>query len=625
MTTVTTEPRPRANLFVRIARVLWRGVDTLRKVLHLVLLLVIFGVLLATMNGASPILPSSTALLVRPVGYLVEQFEGDPFEQARLELFGGDSPPQTVVQDIVDALAFARDDRRVKLVHLELSGLAGGGLSKLQRIADAMADFRASGKRIVASADFMSQAGYYLAAHADEAYLHPEGILMLQGFGSYRTYYKDAIDKLRIDWNVFRVGTHKTFIEPYTRMDMSDEAREDLSRLTDQLWSMYVTDVREARGLDEQSLVDFTDGLVDSVTATGGDIAAAAFDAGLVDGLRTRRQIRDELIEAVGSDSEFPDAPVTTAMYDYLAQMRLLHPVDLRDHNVAVVVASGDITFGSPSPGTIGADSTSELLRRALNDDSVAAVVLRIDSPGGSTFASDVIGNEVLALQAAGKPVVASMSSVAASGGYWIATSADAIYARASTITGSIGIFGMFQTFQRSIEALGINVDGVGSTVWAGEFRPDREMSEQAKALFQLIVNDGYDDFVSRVARYRDMDEDAVDAIGQGRVWTGADALANGLVDELGDLDDAIDAAATLAGLEEGAYGVRTIRRELSPTEQLLLDLMSIGRSAGFTFGKPAAPSRLERVAARLEGALEPLFRFDDPKGIYSHCLCDIR
>jgi len=625
MTIESTSQARKVNPLVRIAHALWLGVDTLRKVLHLVVLLVIFGVLLAAINGTSPILPATTALQVRPIGFLVEQFEGDPFEQARLELFGGDAPPQTVVQDVVDALAFARDDRRVEVVHLELSGLAGGGLSKLQRIADAMAEFRESGKRIVASADFMSQAGYYLAAHADEAYLHPEGIVLLQGYGSYRTYYKDAIDTLRIDWNVFRVGTHKTFIEPYTRMDMSDEAREDLTRLTEQLWSMYVADVRAARGLDERSMIDFTDGLVESVAATGGDIAAAAFDAGLVDGLRTRREVRDALIDVVGSDSEFPDAPVMTAMYDYLAQMRLLNPVDLKDRNVAVVVASGDITFGAPSPGAIGADSTGELLRRALNDDSVAAVVLRIDSPGGSTFASDVIGNEVLALQAAGKPVVASMSSVTASGGYWIASSADAIYARPSTITGSIGIFGMFQTFQRSIEALGINVDGVGSTAWAGEFRPDREMSEQAKALFQLMVNDGYDDFVSRVARYRGMDEDDVDAIGQGRVWTGTDALANGLIDELGDLDDAVSAAAELAGLAEGDYGVRTIRRELSPTEQLLLDLMSVGRSAGLDFGKPASPTRLEQVAGRLEAELEPLFRFDDPKGIYSHCLCEFR
>jgi protease-4 len=621
---LTPEPE-RPNRFLRLLRTLWHGVDAVRRLLHLVLLLVIFGLIIAAMNSAAPLLPPVAALEIRPTGYLVEQFEGDPFEQARVELAGGDTAPQTVVQDIVDALVQARDDDRIRIVHLELSGLLGGGLSKLQRVAAAMSEFRQSGKLIVASADFLTQAGYFLAAHADEAYLHPEGLLLLEGYGSYRTYYKDAIDKLRIDWNVFRVGTHKAFVEPYTRMDMSAEAREDLARLTGQLWAMYQADVVAARGLEKGTVADFAENFLDHVGAAGGDVAQAAVDAGLLDGLRTHGEIRDQLIDVVGADDETPDAPVTATLYDYVAQVRLLQPLDLRDRNVAVVIASGDITVGSPSPGTIGSDSTSELLREALTDESVAAVVLRIDSPGGSTFASDVIADAVLGLQEAGKPVVASMGSIAASGGYWIASSADAIYASPSTVTGSIGIFGMFPTFQRSLAALGLNVDGIGSTVWTEAFRPDREMSPEARELFQLIVNDGYDDFLARVATYRNMEKDAVDSIGQGRVWTGADAVENGLVDALGDLDDAVAAAAALAGLAEGDYGVRTIRRELTPTEQLLIDLMSFGRAMGFD-PEPlqARPSALQKLADRVESALAPLLRFDDPRGIYSHCLCDV-
>ncbi len=622
---VTNTPK-RPGVLARLFRGLWHGADVVRKVLHLTLLLVVFAGILLALNGASPILPAVAVLEIQPNGYLVEEFEGDPFEQARVELAGGETSPQTVVQDIVDVLDHARDDDRIRIVHLELSGLAGGGLSKLQRIASAMAHFQASGKRIVATADFLTQAGYYLAAHADEAYLHPEGLMLLQGYGSYRTYYKDAIDKLRIDWNVFRVGTHKAFVEPYTRMDMSDEAREDLSRLSSQLWDMYQADIVAARSLDSGVIEDFTANFIDHVAAADGDMAMAAVENGLLDGVRTRQQIRELFIEVVGEDDEFPDQHVAAGLYDYLAQMRILQPLTLADRNVAVVIASGDITFGSTAPGTIGADSTSELLRQALNDDAVAAVVLRIDSPGGSTFASDVISNSVLALQAAGKPVVASMGSVAASGGYWIAASADEIYASPSTITGSIGIFGMFQTFQRSIDALGLNVDGIGSTIWDGEFRPDREMSDHARALFQMIVDDGYEDFIARVAAYRGMESDAVDAIGQGQVWTGREALDNGLVDALGDLDDAIVAAAELAGLEEDDYSVQTIRQELTPTEQFLIDLMSMGKSAGFDLGTLAPrPSRLEAVASSLEAAIEPLFRFDDPKGIYSHCFCDIR
>ncbi|MDX1516271.1 MAG: signal peptide peptidase SppA [Woeseiaceae bacterium] len=612
------------NLFLRVLASVWQALDSVRKVLHLLLLLAVFIVFIGAVSGSAPVLPEQAVLELRPAGFLVEEFQGDPFDRALQEVIG-DAPPQTVVQDIVDALEFARDDDRIVGVHLELSGLAGGGLSKLQRIATALQDFRESGKPIIASADFYTQSAYYVAAHADETYLNPEGLMLLQGYGNYRTYYRDAIDKLRIDWNIFRVGTHKSYVEPYTRMSMSDEAREDIVRLTDQLWSMYEADVVAARGLEDDALDRFTAQMVDIVAASGGDIASAVLEFGLVDELKTRRAVRDRLIEIAGADPERPDAHNAAGLRDYLAQMRLLKGDAVRDDNVAVVIAAGEITFGSPAPGSIGADSTSELLRRALNDEAVAAVVLRVDSPGGSAFAADVIANEIAALQAAGKPVVASMSSAAASGGYWIAAGADRIFARPSTITGSIGIFGMFPTYQRSIDALGLAVDGAGSTRWSGEFRPDRQMSEHAKELFQLIINDGYDDFVSRVATHRNMDRSAVDAIGQGRVWTGADAVGNGLVDELGGLEDAIAAAADLAGLEPGDYGTKRIQTELSPTEQLIIDLMTVAKLAGV---EPAdlrpAPGRLETLAARLERLMQPMLAFDDPKGVYAHCLCAV-
>ncbi|MDH3748341.1 MAG: signal peptide peptidase SppA [Gammaproteobacteria bacterium] len=610
------------NMFMRLIASIWHGVNGIRKILHLILLVFIFLVFFGALSGTAPVLPRQAALEIQLVGSLVEEYEGDPYDRAIQDLFG-DVPPQTVVQDVIDALEYASNDKRILAVHLDLSGLAGGGLSKLQRIAAAIGEFQTSGKPVIASGDFFSQGGYYVAAHADETYLHPEGALLLQGYGSFRTYYKEAIDKLRIDWNIFRVGTHKSFVEPYTRMTMSDEAREDVMRLTDQLWDMYRSDVVSARGLDEGTIDRFSNDLLALVEFADGDIAVAALNEGLVDGLRTRKEIRQQLIDIVGEDKEFADEHESTDMRDYLAQMRLLKGDKSRDQNVAVVVASGEITFGSPSPGSIGADSTSRLLRRALNDESVAAVVLRVDSPGGSVFASDVIANEVAALQAAGKPVVASMSSTAASGGYWIAAGADRIFASPSTITGSIGIFGMFPTYQRSIGALGIAVDGVGSTLWAGEFRPDRPMSERAKQLFQMLINEGYDDFISRVAINRGMDEAEVDAIGQGRVWTGVDAIDNGLVDELGSLDDAIATAAELADLADAEYGKKTIQTELSPTEQLIIDLLSVAKSAGVDpsdFSRP--PSRLQQLAAKLETAIAPLTRFDDPKGVYAHCLC---
>jgi len=611
------------NIVVRTLSWLWRGVDGFRKLLHLAFMLLVLVLFMSVlMQSTPPIIAERSALEIRPMGYLVEQHEGDPFDRAKMELFG-DQPPQTVVQDIVDALEYAKSDDRIEIVYFELSSLYGGGLSKLQRIADAISDFRDSGKLVIASGDFYSQGGYYIAAHADEVYMHPEGILILQGYGSFRNYMKDAIDFLKIDWNVFRVGSYKSFVEPYTRMDMSDESREAMTDLTDQLWEMYRADVVNARGLEDGAISAFTDNLIANVNAAGGDIAGAALDHGLVDDLVTRQQLRERLKQLVGEDAHRKGEYNATDMSDYLAERQMFDSIAVQADNVAVIVASGEITFGSHAPGTIGSDSTSGLLRRALNDKSVKAVVLRVDSPGGSAFASEIIANEIAALQAAGKPVVASMSSAAASGGYWIAVGADRIFASPATITGSIGIFGMLPTFQRSLETLGVGVDGVGSTIWAGEFRPDREMSEHAKQLFQLIIDDGYDDFISRVAEYRKMDKDEVDQIAQGRVWTGVDALHNGLIDELGSLNEAVQAAAELAGLSEGDYGTKWIEIELTPTEQLIVNLLGSARSVGLdpaVFGR--SPGVLEQLAVRVERILAPMLRFDDPKGVYAHCLC---
>ncbi len=614
------EKRP--NSFIRVLSVIWRGADGVRKVLHLTLMLIIFFVFMGAMSAGTQILPSRAALDVAPAGFLVEQYEGSAVDRAQQRLTG-DLPLQTRVQDVVDALEYAQSDSRIDAVHLDLSGLAGGGLSKLQRIADAMIDFRSSGKLIIASGDFYSQAGYYLAAHADEVYLHPEGLVYLPGYGSFRTYYKDAIDFLRIDWNIFRVGTHKTFVEPYTRMDMSPEARESIDNLTAQLWDMYQTDVVYARELDEGAIDAYANGLVEHVTEAGGDLATAALESNLVDKLLTRIELRERLIELVGESDEREDDYAYTGMYEYLNQMRLMNGGDVRERNVAVIVAAGDITFGSQAPGTIGAESTSDLLRRARNDDSVAAVVLRVDSPGGSAFASEIIAHEVEELRRAGKPVVVSMSSVAASGGYWISAGADKIIASPATITGSIGIFAMVPTYQRSLDALGISVDGTGTTIWSGELRADREMSPHARELFQILIEDGYQDFITRVARERGMELEEVDTIGQGRVWTGVDALENGLVDELGSLDDAIRVAGDLANLSPGTYGTKYIEIELSAMEQFLVDLFEVSSNFGISGESVRArPSRLEQMAERFEDFLDPLTRFDDPKGVYAHCMC---
>jgi protease-4 len=606
----------------KVFSMLWSGVDGLRKILHLLLLLFIFSVILSALSSSTPNVPSSAALVIRPAGSLVEQLAGDPFDRALAKLLG-QVETQTLVQDIVDGLGYAKDDERITSVVLDLSGMPGGGLSKLKTIGDAIDDFRSTGKKVIATADYYAQGGYYLASRADEVYLHPDGALLIYGFGIYQNYYKDAIDALKIDWNVFRVGTYKSAVEPFLRNDMSEDDRQALAAVIDQLWALYKNDIEQARQLEPGTIDGILGNLLANMESVDGDFATLALESKLVDGLLTRDELQDRIVEIAGTDGD-ENAYPSTELGDYVQQMRLLKGSTEGNQNVAIIVAAGEILNGSQPPGTVGGDSTARLLRTAKEDDAVKAVVLRVDSPGGSTFASAVIQQEVAAIQAAGKPVVVSMSSIAASGGYWVAMSADAIYASPYTITGSIGIFGMFPTFQRSFGALGISTDGFGTTPWAGQLRPDRELSEDVKKLFQLSINNGYDQFISSVAEGRKLEKEYVDSIAQGRIWTANDAVENGLVDELGELEDAVTAAAALAGLEAGDYGFKYFEEELDPGEQLMLDLMSTAKSWGLdpgSFGK-TRPS-LDRVADAMEDILSPLARFNDPMGVYSHCFCD--
>jgi protease-4 len=601
---------------------IWTGVDGVRKVLHLLLLLFIFSIVLGALSASAPKLPAQAALVIRPAGDLVEQLTGDPFDRALDELLG-DAEPQTLVQDVVDGLRLAKDDDRIKAVVLDLEGLSGGGLSKLQRIGAAIDDFRGSGKPVIAMADTYVQSSYYLASRADEVYMHPEGFLMLRGYGIYQNYFKDAIDKLKIDWNVFKVGTHKSAVEPFTRNDMSDEDRSSMTALLAQFWAHYRDDVEDARNMEANALDDLIANYVEHVRAAGGSTALAAFEAGLVDELLTHEEVRDRVAEYSGSDPDNADWYNAAELGDYLSEMRIVRGEPSRGENIAVVVASGEILDGTQPPGTIGGDSTAEVLRRARADESVKAVVLRVDSPGGSAFASEVIRNEVEALQEAGIPVVASMSSVAASGGYWISMAADRIYASPSTITGSIGIFGMFPTFQRSLDSLGISTDGVGTSKWAGELRFDRPMSDDAQQLVQAMIEQGYEDFISKVAMHRKMDEAAVDRVAQGQVWTGTDALDHGLIDALGGLEDAIATAAELAALEPDTYGLKYYEKELTPVEQFTLQFLSVAAGVGLDVKTLASRrSPVDQMARVVTTALSPMLRFNDPKGMYAHCFC---
>ncbi|MDH3588339.1 MAG: signal peptide peptidase SppA [Gammaproteobacteria bacterium] len=604
------------NIFTRLIRGIWRGLDIFRRSIHLLLMLLVFAAIVAAMSQRTPPVPRSAALVLSPAGQIVEQLYGDPIEQA-FEEFSGQERPQTSIRELTDALRAAREDDRVKAIFLQLDNIVSADLSKLQVLGKEIEAFRETGRKVIAYGDFYLQAPYYLAAHADEVYMHPSGAVFLDGYGRFRRYYRSAIEKLKIDWHVFRVGEFKSFVEPYLRDDMSDEDRASSRTWLSELWDQYQADVARVRGLESHEVGNYATSLVASLESHSGDLARVALDAGLVDELRTRDQVRTRLMELVGED-EKTHSFKQIGFDQYVASTR---KPDSGANKVGIVVASGEILDGDQPPGVVGGDTLARLLRKARHDDSIKAVVLRIDSPGGSKFASEIIQREVQLLREAGKPVVASMGGVAASGGYYIAMDADEIWAAPTTITGSIGIGAYFPTFTRTLDVLGVHVDGVGTTPWSGQFRPDRELSDDAAQLLQLSIEDGYRDFIEGVARGRSLTIAEVNEIARGRVWIGATAKELGLVDNLGGLQGAIESAASHAGLGDD-YGVRYIEKELSFRENVALSLVSPVRSV---LGVEWRPKGLNRIVSQITDELNRLTRLNDPQHLYYHCLCDIR
>jgi protease-4 len=448
-------------------------------------------------------------------------------------------------------------------------------------------------------------------------------VVFLDGYGYYRTYYKDAIDKLLVDWNVFKVGEYKSYAEPFLRNDMSPEdERASLVWLED-LWASYQEDVTGARELAPGALAGYVTGLVPRLRERHGDMARLAFDSGLVDGVWHYDEVRTRLIELVGEDTELGSFN-QVAHADYLKAVRTREAVTPGDgEQVGVIVAAGTILEGDQPPGTIGSDSLVELIREARDDEAIKAVVLRIDSGGGSVFASEVIRRELEILRGAGKPVIASMSSVAASGGYWIAMPADEILADDTTLTGSIGIVAMFPTVQRSLDKIGINVDGIGTTPLSGQFRLDRELNEAARDILTLSIENGYREFITKVAEARGKPVEDVDEIAGGRVWSGEDALELGLVDRLGDVGDAVVSAAELAGLDDD-YAVRYIEPELGIGELIAVKLAGTARAALGTGPLARRPGAVTRALDSLLDNVAMLERLNDPRNVYSLCFCTI-
>jgi protease-4 len=598
----------------------WRILDGIRRVLHLILLLLVFGFILAALHTSIPIVPRSAALVIAPQGELVEQLASDPVRRALGQASGGPAP-ETLLRDVTDAIAAGKSDPRIKLIVLDLSELDSSGLSKLQEIAAALREFRAAGKRVVTAADSLDQTQYYLAAQSGELYLDPMGMVYLDGFSYYRMFLKDAIDKLGVDVNVFRAGTFKSFTDQFSRSDMAPSERDESSAWLEALWGAYQQDVTRARSLPPGALKEFIADQPAALVAVNGDAAKLALQRGLVTALKSRRQMAEELKVLVGED-EGSHSFNSISMNQYLASVRSKRVLKSRsDSKVGIVVASGEILDGHQPPGTIGGESTADLLREARYDKAVKSVVLRVDSPGGSMFASEQILREVQSLRKAGKPVVVSMSSYAASGGYYISAAANQIFASPTTLTGSIGVFSIVPTFQHTLEKLGVKVDGLGTTALAGNMRQDRALSPATRQILQNSVDHAYAEFLRRVGDGRKKPVEDVDKIAQGRVWAGIDAQRIGLIDHLGGLKDATDAAAKLAELGSD-YDVDYIEPELNLREQLLMQLRSETLHVAQLAGIVPPRSDMQRILDPLLEQARTIARLNDPRGLYAYCWC---
>jgi len=600
-------------------RWLWKvfstGVFLLSNLIFLTFVLLLFFLL----YQPRVVVPEGAALVIAPEGDLVEEKTAiAPLSRLINGYAGLAIPKETLLQDILDAINAAADDRRIKILVLSLANLEYSGLDQLQAIGRTIESFKKSGKKVIAIDDDYNQGQYYLASFADEVLLNPMGGVHLRGFGVFRLYLKELIDKLAINFHVFKVGTFKSAVEPLTRSSMSDEDREANQLWLANLWSLFCADIARNRQIDQGAVNDFINNMPEHLRQAEGSTGKMALAARLVDGLKTRPQVRDYLINLVGEGEE-KDTFRQIHFADYLTTVPTsFTDTDDNKDRIGLIVAQGDIVFGEKDmPRQISADHLGKLIRQAREDDTVKGLVLRIDSGGGSAFASEQIRQELLLLQKEGKTLVVSMGALAASGAYWIAAGADRIFASPFTLTGSIGIFGVMPTFEQALNKVGIASDGTGTTKMAGAENPTLPLAPELEQSIQLSVEEGYGRFIHIVAEGRKMEPDRVKQVAEGRVWDGANALDLGLIDELGSLDDAIAAAAELAKLAD--YSPVYIREISSPGQQMLqkIGVLSLSVLKRPQFNLPGNTNLLRDVVRQFNF----LALARDPGNIYAHCL----
>lgn len=604
------------SLLRRIMSAIWRSITRVRLAMSNILFLVMIALIYFLYIGGTPEpLPDKAALLLNMSGTVVDQKSAvNPLEA----LLAEPTPEQheVLLRDVIEAIDYAAKDPAINSLVMELDDLMYVGISKTQEITQALEAFKKTGKPVAAIGDYFTQDQYLLASHADTIISHPMGGVALEGYSSYHNYFREALEKISVNVHIFRAGDHKSAVEPFIRDDMSPDEREITGRWLNNLWGQYTTIVEQQRKLAPGAVNDYVNNFSSQLQGAGGDTAQLALQVGLVDKLLGRTEGNEYLVDLVGAKND--DGLYEAVEFErYVARKRPLHLGAEEGERIAVITAEGSIIPGEQPPGTIGGDSLAALIRGAVEGEGVKAIVLRVNSGGGSMFASEIIRQQVLYARSKNIPVVVSMGAVAASGGYYIAADADEIWATPSTITGSIGVFAAFPTFEELMGRAGIHTDGVGTTKLAGSLRPDRPLNPQLVDALNSGVAFAYKTFVDIVAKGREMQPADVDLLAQGRVWSATDALESRLIDKVGTLEDAIAAAAARANIKD--YQVDYVELPMSPRDMLLKQLAN--RAVSLNGWTASASATLSMLLGPVREAAQELANLQDPRHLYVRCL----
>ncbi len=610
------------SLPVKFALAIWHFINGSRKVfLNLVFFLFLYVLYAAFFQAPETFrLKPDTTLVIRPYGNVVEQYTSTPMDRALQDATGQDQQ-ETRLRDLLEVIHRSAGDSDITQMVIDPSYTRSIGLAALKDLEHAIEAFRSTGKTVIATTNSLSQHQYYLASLADEIWLNPNGLVWIDGYSNYRHFYREGLEKLAVEINLFRVGTYKSAMEPYIRDDMSAEAREAGLFWLGSLWQQYLEGVSEHRGIMLESLQNAIDDMPSQIESFNGDFAQYAVNLGLVDQLMTAPQARHELARR-GTPDQAGDSYRAVGMEDYLALTQPIQNYGSKNR-IAIVVAEGEIVNGRHPTGRIGSISTAEQLRRTARDKNVAAVVLRVNSPGGDASASETLRLELQQVRDSGKKVIVSMGNVAASGGYWMSMAADEVWASPATITGSIGVYGILPTFAETLDKIGVHTDGFGTTEIAGKLRLDRSLDPGIARIFQSSTERIYQQFINMVSQARGKSVEEIDAVAQGRVWTGQQAAERGLIDKTGTFQEAIKAGARMAGLGDN-YQVQWIEPQLSTLDQFFMEFMTgaVSRLNLSVSKPPTLP------VSWLQGMLDDLQFIVAQQGkftVAAHCLCKLR